>query len=120
MNTIRTAELQRLANAKHWYKYAHKEIDVTAYVQSEKTAGRNVLTLGMHNAATSSVYVRANSCNATSNKPELVIVTNAAPTVSISSPANGAAFTAPTNIRLTASAGLPRYPVSVQKFQGIS
>jgi len=79
-------------------------VNATAYVQSEKAAGRNVLTLGMHNAATSSVYVRANSRNATSNKPELVIVTNAAPTVSISSPANGAVFTAPASISLTANA----------------
>jgi RHS repeat-associated protein len=59
--------------------YAWKEIDVTAYVQAEKAAGRNLISLGLHNAATSSVYVRASSRNATSNKPELVIVSETPP-----------------------------------------
>ena len=84
--------------------YAWKEIDVTAYVQSEKAAGRNVITLGLHNGATSSVYVRANSRNATSNKPQLVITTNAAPTVGLSSPANGASLIAPASVTLSATA----------------
>ncbi len=59
--------------------YAWKEIDVTAYVQAEKAAGRNLISLGLHNAATSSVYVRANSRNASSNRPELVIVSETLP-----------------------------------------
>jgi RHS repeat-associated protein len=88
--------------------YAWKEIDVTAYVQSEKAAGRNVISLGLHNAASSSVYVRANSREARSNRPELVIVTapaaNLPPTVSLTAPTAGSSHTAPASITLAASA----------------
>jgi RHS repeat-associated protein len=84
--------------------YAWKEIDVTAYVQSEKAAGRAAITLGMHDVANTSPYIKANSRNATSNKPQLLIVTNAAPTVSIATPISGSSYTAPAVIRLTANA----------------
>lgn len=84
--------------------YTWKEVDVTAYVQSERAAGRNVISLGLHNGATSSVYVRANSRNASSNQPQLVIVTNAAPNVGITSPTGGSSYTAPANLTLSATA----------------
>ena len=88
--------------------YAWKEIDITAYVQSEKAAGRNVISLGLHNAATSSVTVRANSREARSNRPELVIVTapaaNAPPSVGLTAPAADSSYTAPASITLVASA----------------
>lgn len=88
--------------------YAWKEIDVTAYVQAEKAAGRHVISLGLHNAATSSAYVRVNSRNAHSNRPELVIVTapaaNLPPSVSLTAPVAGSSYTAPASVTLTASA----------------
>lgn len=88
--------------------YAWKEIDVTAYVQAEKAAGRSLLSLGLHNASTSSAYVRVNSRNAHSNRPELVIVTapaaNLPPSVSLTAPVAGSSYTAPASVTLTASA----------------
>ncbi len=94
--------------------YAWTEIDLTAYVQAEKIAGRNELSLALHNAAASSPYVRTNSREARSNPPQLVIVTNAAPTVSIATPASGSSYTAPAGISLTANAS---DDVGVQKVE---
>jgi len=88
--------------------YEWKEIDVTAYVQAEKAAGRSLLSLGLHNASTSSACVRVNSRNAHSNRPELVIVTapaaNLPPSVSLTAPVAGSSYTAPASVTLTASA----------------
>ncbi len=53
-----------------WY-----ELDVTNYLIAEKSAGRNTVTLGLHNQSTSTQFVRINSKEAASNKPELSIVT---------------------------------------------
>jgi RHS repeat-associated protein len=94
--------------------YAWMEIDLTAYVQAEKIAGRNELSLALHNASTSSPTVRAYSRNATSNPPQLVIVINAAPTVSIATPVSGSSYTAPAGINLTANAA---DDVGVQKVE---
>lgn len=83
--------------------YAWKEFDVTPYVQSEKSAGRHVLTLALHNAATSVPYVKAYSRNMLSNQPQLVIVTDPPPVVSITTPANGSSYPAPASLNLTAT-----------------
>jgi hypothetical protein len=52
-----------------WYEW-----DVSAYLQQEKAAGRNVVTLALKNVATSSPFATFNSDEATTNKPELFIV----------------------------------------------
>jgi endoglucanase len=49
------------------------EIDVTSYAKSEKAAGRNVITLGLHSPTSTSTLATLNSREATSNKPLLVI-----------------------------------------------
>jgi RHS repeat-associated protein len=51
------------------------------------------------------IWIR--SRQATTNHPQLVITPNEAPTVSLTSPANDATFTAPATITLTASAADP-------------
>ena len=87
--------------------YAYKEIDVTAYVKGEYDANRKVVSFVYRNTANTTPYITGYSRNSTSaNKPQLVVTyaTNAAPTVSISSPTVGASFVAPANINLTASA----------------
>ena len=53
-----------------WY-----ELDVTNYIMGEKAAGRNVVTLALHNQSNSTVRININSKEAASNKPELAIVT---------------------------------------------
>jgi Bacterial Ig domain/IPT/TIG domain len=53
-----------------WY-----ELDVTNYIMGEKAAGRNVVTLALHNQSNSTVRININSKEAASNKPELSIVT---------------------------------------------
>lgn len=57
------------ATTGRWY-----ELDVTAYVQAERAAGRNVISLALRNLATSDSVTYWNSRENTSNKPELVIV----------------------------------------------
>jgi hypothetical protein len=65
--------------------YAWYEIDVTSYIKSELAAGRTVVSLALHDTASSTPNLRINSREATSNKPELLItpeaVTNTAPVV---------------------------------------
>jgi hypothetical protein len=53
-----------------WY-----ELDVTNYVTGEKKAGRNVVTLALHNQSNSTANINLNSKEGASNKPELAIVT---------------------------------------------
>ncbi len=81
--------------------FAWYELDVTGYLQSERAAGRNVVSLALRAPATSSLTVNANSRQASTNKPQLVFTLNAAPSVSLTSPADSAAG-AP--IALTAAA----------------
>jgi hypothetical protein len=54
------------------------EWDVTAFIRSEKSAGRNVISLAMKNPQTSSPYAIFNSREASSNKPQLVITVGGA------------------------------------------
>jgi hypothetical protein len=55
--------------------FAWYELDVTNYISGEKKAGRNVVTLALHNQANSTSNININSKEAASNKPELAIVT---------------------------------------------
>jgi hypothetical protein len=80
--------------------FAWYEFNVTAYVQSERAAGRTVLALGLHAASASALTLRANSRQATANQPQLVFTSNAAPTVSLTAPAAGSVFAAPATITL--------------------
>jgi ELWxxDGT repeat protein len=58
------------STSSRWY-----ELDVTAYLQAEKAAGRNVVTLALKNLANSSPYVQLVSRQGTAaNRPQLVIV----------------------------------------------
>jgi hypothetical protein len=54
-----------------WY-----ELDVTNYIAGEQEAGRSTVTLALHNPSVSGPYIKINSKEATSNKPELEIVTS--------------------------------------------
>ena len=89
--------------------FATYELNVTSYVVSEKAAGRNLISLALHNPSNSTDHINMNSREAATNKPQLLITTsdngNAAPTVSITAPVNGAPpFTAGSNITINASA----------------
>jgi hypothetical protein len=53
-------------------KYANYEFDITNYVKGEKAAGRNVVSLAIHNPSTSSNYIKVNSRESAA-KPVLVI-----------------------------------------------
>jgi endoglucanase len=53
--------------------FAWYEIDVTSFVQAEKVAGRNSVTIGLHLPDVVNPAVKANSRNASGNKPELFI-----------------------------------------------
>ena len=83
--------------------YAWKEIDVTAYVQGEFNANRKVLSFAYHSGTASSLLTTLQSREGT-NKPQLVVVTNAAPTVSLTAPANNSSYVAPASVTLSANA----------------
>ena len=51
------------------------ELDVSNYLIGEKSAGRNTVTLALHNPSTSSIFIKINSKEAASNKPLLVVST---------------------------------------------
>jgi hypothetical protein len=84
------------------------DIDVTSYVRSEKAAGRDLVSLALHNPSASTIFINVNSREALANKPQLIILSSAnannSPNVTLSSPANGATFGAPVNITLSATA----------------
>src|SRR6266404_2709857 len=82
-----------------WY-----EFDVTDYLLNERAAGRNVISLAVRAPVASSLTVDVKSRQANTNKPELVFALNAAPTVSLTSPPNGASYSAGAPITLTAAA----------------
>lgn len=56
------------ASVLKWY-----EVDVTAYVAAQKTAGKADVSFALHNATAGSLLVKANSREASAGKPELRI-----------------------------------------------
>jgi hypothetical protein len=52
-----------------WYEW-----DVSAYLQAEKAAGRNTVTLVLKNLVNSSPFDSFRSREAASNRPELLLV----------------------------------------------
>jgi Bacterial Ig domain/Beta-propeller repeat/Carboxypeptidase regulatory-like domain/IPT/TIG domain/Bacterial TSP3 repeat len=84
------------------------DIDVTSYVKSEKSAGRDLVSLALHNPATSSVFINVSSREDAANKPQLIVAAsdggNNPPAVTLTSPANGATFGSPVSITLSANA----------------
>lgn len=96
------------------------EVNVTTHVVNEKAAGRNLISLALHNGSNSSNHINVNSRESLTDKPQLLITTsdssNAAPSVSISAPAEGAPFTAPANITINANAADTDGTVSIVDF----
>jgi hypothetical protein len=88
--------------------FAAYDIDVTAYIKGEKSAGRDLVSLALHNPTATTITTNINSREAATNKPQLIISTSAGdntpPAVSLTAPASGAGFTAPANITISASA----------------
>ena len=79
--------------------------DITAFVQGEKAAGRNLISLALHSQTNATIFTRINSRQAASNRVEIIVTTtNSPPTVAITNPANGSLFIAPANLSLQASA----------------
>ena len=54
------------------------EWDITAFIQAEKGAGHNVVSIALKNPLTSSPYALFNSKEATSNGPQLVLTVTSA------------------------------------------
>jgi alpha-tubulin suppressor-like RCC1 family protein len=102
--------------------FAWYEIDVTSHVIAEKAAGRNLISLALHNTATSTRMIQINSREATVNKPELILSsTNSAPAVTVTEPTNNAVFGAPADITITATASDADGSVAqVEFFQGVA
>ncbi len=88
--------------------YATYDIDITSHVVAQKAAGVELMSLALHNVNNSTPHIELNSREAATNKPALFITTNdnnnGAPTVSLTSPANGAPFTALATVPLQATA----------------
>jgi hypothetical protein len=82
--------------------YASYDIDITSYVVGERAAGRDIFSVALHDPSNSTPYILLNSREASANKPQLVLTTsgsnNSPPTISLTAPANGAAYPAPANI----------------------
>ncbi len=67
---LATATIVSNSTTARWY-----ELDVTAYLQAEKAAGRNVVTLAFKNLANSSPYVSLTSKEgAAANRPLVLVV----------------------------------------------
>jgi Big-like domain-containing protein/carboxypeptidase family protein/IPT/TIG domain-containing protein/beta-propeller repeat-containing protein len=88
--------------------FATYDIDVTNYVRGEKLAGRNRVSLALHDPSPVTPHFTVNSREAAANKPRLIVTTsatgNSAPAVSISNPQAGANFTAPASIQISSNA----------------
>jgi len=84
------------------------DIDVTNYVRDEKSNGRDLVSLALHDPSASTIFINVNSREAAANKPQLIISannnSNNSPSVTLTSPANGAPFGAPASITLSANA----------------
>lgn len=84
------------------------DIDVTSYVKSEKAAGRDLVSLALHDPSASTIFINVNSREALANKPQLIVLgsanANNPPNVTLSSPTDGATFGEPANIALSATA----------------
>jgi hypothetical protein len=70
-------------------------LDITAYAQSEKAAGRNVISLAVHDAANATPIINLISRESATNKPQLVVTPGAstAPKIINLSPSFGLAGT---------------------------
>ena len=66
---LATVTLVNDSTTARWYEW-----DVTAYLQEEKAAGRNVVTLALKNLANSSPYDSFSSREASANRPQLFLV----------------------------------------------
>jgi len=67
---LTTVAIVNNSTTARWY-----EFDVTAHLQAEKAAGRNVVTLAFKNPATSTPYVTFTSRQGTAaNRPQVVVV----------------------------------------------
>ncbi len=84
--------------------YTTYDLDVSVYVIAEKAAGRNTVSFALHNPSSSSQSIWIQSRESGSGGPQLVITANAAPTVSLTAPANNAVFLPPANVTVTATA----------------
>jgi hypothetical protein len=69
-SALSTVPIVNNSTTARWY-----EFDVTAYLQAEKAAGRNVVTLAFKNLANSTPYVTFTSKEgAAANRPQVVVV----------------------------------------------
>ena len=88
--------------------YATYDIDITSHIVAQKAAGAEFVSLALHNAANSTPQIEMNSREAPTNKPQLFLTTsdnnNTAPTVSLTAPSNGGAYTAFATVPLQATA----------------
>jgi hypothetical protein len=66
---LATVTLENSPPTQRWYEW-----DVTAYLQAEKAAGRNTVTLVLKNLANSTPYDTFRSKESTFNRPALVVV----------------------------------------------
>ncbi len=68
---LATVTIVNNSTTARWY-----ELDVTAYLQAEKAAGRNTVTLALKNLANSTPYVTLSSKEATTvaNRPHVLVV----------------------------------------------
>jgi hypothetical protein len=69
--------------------YGFYDLDVTTYLQAEKTAGRNTVSLGLQCTSNSSIFFLNNSREASIGKPELRIIATTAPSISSLTPNSG-------------------------------
>ncbi|PSM30854.1 DNRLRE domain-containing protein [Haliangium sp. UPWRP_2] len=79
---------------------SYKEYDVTNYVQSERTAGRNLLALALSNPSVSTVYITGASREASANPPQLLVVYTPC-----SSPYTKTRLTSPARTEVTDASG---------------
>jgi RHS repeat-associated protein len=87
--------------------FAWIEVDLTGYLLSERAQGRSVVSVALHSTANTTALLKANSKEASSNKPQLAFTVDKAPAVSLSAPIANGVFAAPARITLAASVSDP-------------
>lgn len=91
--TAKLAGVTVAGTAGGWY-----ELDVTAYVQAERAAGRNVIGLVLINPTNSTPAVVFNSRQNASNKPQLLVTTSVTPPPPSQTPFGGSPIAVPGTI----------------------
>src|SRR4051812_8170130 len=95
------------------------DVDVTSYLLSERGQGRGGVSFALHTAATTTPILKANTKDASTNRPQLVLLPDKAPSISLTAPQTNSVFAAPANVAVSAAVADPDGTIAkVEFFEG--